>query len=143
MGEHSTSRTDQPVSEPGSVTPVQGQSRPLNGWLSAGVQEHAAGIGIGAVGLLVGALVANPLIAFAGLVGGIAAGTVLFDKQRRNVNHIGHDPELNPGAEFPSASGPALAVSPTVIAADPEFTGDVSIVAPYVGAPMPAKRRIR
>jgi hypothetical protein len=64
---------------------------PLDGSFAGLLRGHKAGIGIGLVGLVIGTLAASPLLAIAGLAGGIAAGTVLLDSRKQGTNLIAHD----------------------------------------------------
>jgi hypothetical protein len=64
---------------------------PLGSSIVGLLRGHKAGIGIGLVGFVIGTLAASPLLAIAGLAGGIAAGTVLLDSRRQRANLVAHD----------------------------------------------------
>src|SRR5690348_2428041 len=58
---------------------------------------------MGVVGLILGAFTANPLMAVAGLVGGLAAGTILLDGHKQEANSISHD--STPGSDAGRLAG--------------------------------------
>ncbi len=141
MGEHTKSRAHEPAAEPRLTTGVTGTRQALNGPLAASVQSHAAGIGLGVVGLLIGALAAgSPLIAVAGLVGGIAAGTVFFDRQQRDINSIAHDPQMTPSRGHTSPESPPVTTASNALLASivADYDHDCSDETPAVPAPVPA-----
>jgi hypothetical protein len=74
------------------------EQRGLGGSIAGLIRGHKAGIGIGVVGLVIGTLAASPLLAMAGLAGGIAAGTVLLDSRKRSPNLVAHDSAAGSGS---------------------------------------------
>jgi|SRR5579872_3604277 len=96
MAERITSPVNEPADDSRSASPVIRDQQPLHGPLAAGLGAHQAGIGLGVVGLLIGAIAASPLIAVVGLVGGVAVGTVLLDSRPSRANPLRPDAQKTP-----------------------------------------------
>jgi len=91
---------------------------PLAGSFRRLLGGHRAGIGIGVVGLMIGTLAASPLLAIAGLVGGMAAGTLFLDGRKQGANSVAHDSTAGPDSS--RRSGAPYATM------QPESTTDIS-----------------
>jgi hypothetical protein len=84
---------------------------PLVGSIAGLIRGHKAGIGIGVVGLMIGTLAASPLLAIAGLAGGIAAGALLLDSRKQVPNSVAHDSTPGSDSSLRSADSDATTAS--------------------------------
>lgn len=91
MVENNKSTQPSSAGNSGPAGPPVQDKEPLYGPLAAHAQSHIGGIGLGLVGLLVGLFIDSPLIAIAGLVGGFAAGTALFDRSEGQSTPIAQE----------------------------------------------------
>ncbi len=87
--------------------------QPLHGSLATSILAHGGGIGLGIAGLLIGVLVASPLVAVAGLVGGIAAGTLLVDHRQNRSNSLAQTVVSTLGQRLPAEDRPIAADAAT------------------------------
>jgi hypothetical protein len=104
------------------------------GSFAARVRGHKASIGMGVVGLVIGAIAANPLLAIAGLVGGIAAGTVFLDSRKQGANSVAHDSTRHSGPcqlGDPDAVQPAAAADFSRTLCHPPAPGHIALDAAF------------
>lgn len=107
MVEHTQSKPQQSA----DANPVARQIRPNHGPLAGSVQDHVAGLGLGVVGLLIGAIVASPVLAAVGLIGGAAAGTVFLDRRKDRGNSNACHADSTPSAGRQPSDSPTTAAN--------------------------------
>lgn len=144
MSEHTKLQQPKSADKP-SATLLTRDKHLLTGAMATSAQTHQAGIGLGVLGLLVGALTANPLIAVVGFLSGITAGTV-FDRNKSPADPVGQntepDGERQPATALATASADVSAVA---FAADcgPEVSNETPVIPNPIGIRKPPTHRIR